>query len=66
MLPIVLIVSGISAYFFWEESINEFIRPEEQAATTGYAIASSIQQEGVLKEESSDLIAYTHTLTNAS
>ena len=40
--------------------------PENSIENTGYSIASQIQEEGILKQDNSDLINYTHTLTTLS
>lgn len=62
-----LIVVGIGGYFVWKNSRDiSFTQTPETAETTGYNIDSQIQEEGILKQDNSDIINYTHTLTNLS
>ena len=56
---------GIGGYVVWKNSRDiNFTQTSETAETTGYTIDSQIQEEGILKQDNSDLINYTHTLTN--
>ena len=67
IIIILLIVVGIGGYFIWKNSRDiSFTQTSETAETTGYTIDSQIQEEGILKQDNSDLINYTHTLTNLS
>jgi hypothetical protein len=62
-----LIVVGIGGYFIWKNSRDiSFTQTPETSETTGYTIDSQIQEEGILKQDNSDIINYTHTLTNLS
>lgn len=64
LLPLLVVVMG-GGYFFRQNSWDMIVPEQKEEVLTGYQIASQIQQEGILKEESSDMVVYTHTLTNA-
>ena len=67
IVVLLLIIIGAGAYYIWMWSWNITIpTPENSIENTGYSIASQIQEEGILKQDNSDLINYTHTLTTLS
>lgn len=62
-----LIIGGAAAIYLYTNNLfNKPLEISSPELQTGYSIGSEVQVEGALKEENSDLISYTHSLTTSN